>query len=165
MGSISVMHTMAPRAFKAVQQPFPTYKPRHSVTVVNRIIQHMQTSLPHLWTFVHQSEISLLFKSKNDSPLHNRTRQLVSLQTWYLWSSSSWQRQTQWHTLLSICSTILKKRLQLHVCKQQTTFTLRPFFSDVKLGMGSSSAGKISCYKKSWGHRAVFQDKRYLIAH
>lgn len=25
MGSISVTHTMAPRAFRAVQQPFPTY--------------------------------------------------------------------------------------------------------------------------------------------
>lgn len=30
MGSISVTHTMAPRAFRAVQQPFPTYVPRDS---------------------------------------------------------------------------------------------------------------------------------------
>ncbi len=49
MGSISVMHTMAPRAFKAVQQPFPTYTPQESTKVVNRIVQHMQTDLLHSW--------------------------------------------------------------------------------------------------------------------
>lgn len=30
MGSISVMHTMAPRALRAVQQPFPTYRSQGS---------------------------------------------------------------------------------------------------------------------------------------
>lgn len=39
MGSISVTHTMAPRAFRAVQQPFPTYTAKDRVREVTRGLQ------------------------------------------------------------------------------------------------------------------------------
>lgn len=39
MGSISVMHTMAPRALRAVQQPFPTYRPQERTVDININLQ------------------------------------------------------------------------------------------------------------------------------
>lgn len=105
MGSISVMQTMAPRALRAVQQPFPTYTPQNSAIVVNRNTQYIETGLLHLWKFSY----SIKSNWKNDSPLHNHRRQLACLQTLYLWSSSSWQRQAKWHTLSSICTTLIQK--------------------------------------------------------
>lgn len=44
MGSISVMHTMAPRALRAVQQPFPTYRPQDSAVDIHIIMQCVKTN-------------------------------------------------------------------------------------------------------------------------
>lgn len=57
MGSISVMHTMAPRAFRAVQQPFPTYtrarahmhRREQSNALVNTVTQLVHNGLLHLF--------------------------------------------------------------------------------------------------------------------
>lgn len=85
MGSISVTHTMAPRAFRAVQQPFPTYIPRDRVTLIISFIRYKQGCLR---LFIFQKSFL-----RRKSPLHNHTQQLVCLQTLCLWSFSTWQRQ------------------------------------------------------------------------